>query len=273
MKIKRFLYLTGILFMANGMYSCEEKIDLQVHDGNLEILVVEGMITSDTTEHYVYLSLTGGFYLEKETPKVSGAQVSILDDLGNEYLLKEEKPGVFKTDNTVYGEPGRTYTLSIAYEDQKYEATSAMPRKVEIDSLSYRWDNALERYRILLYGQEPKGVGDNYKWHIWKNQKLLTDKISKVQLANDEFIDGRYIDGFEVDLWSNDFDFQKQDSIKVTKHTITDETFSYILSVFQERTGGNGGMRAPANIPSNLSNGALGWFHASAVTHASVVIQ
>jgi hypothetical protein len=264
-------YIVLIIIILSSV-SCEELIDLKVHDSNLEILVVEGMITTDTTAHYVWLSLTGGFYLEKETPKVSGARVKILDDTGHIFELEEQAPGVYKTEDDVYGLPGVNYTLVIEYDNTIYEATSKMSRLVYIDSLSYRWDNFINSYRILLYGQEPSGVGDSYMWHLYKNGELVTDRLSKIQIANDDFIDGNYINGFEVDGWDTDFNFRQGDTILVAKHVITKETFNYLAAVFQERTGGMSGMRPPANIPSNVSNGALGWFHTAAITRATIVI-
>lgn len=255
------------------LVSCEEKIELRVGEKSEPYLVVDGMITSDTTEHVVNLSLSSGFYLEGQTPRASGAHVTIHDNLGNEYLLSETLPGKYVTDSNVAGQVGVTYTLMVKYDGRSYQASSTMKRVPEIDSLSYRWDNQMESYRILLYGQEPKGKGDNYMWHLYKNGEHITPTIDKVQVANDEFFDGNYIKGFEVDWWAHDFDFQKGDTVKVAMHSITRETFYFFLAVFTEHNSGQLGTRPPANIPSNLSNGALGMFHASAINRKTMIIE
>ncbi len=262
-----------VVALALLLVSCEEKIDLRVGEKSEPYLVVDGMITSDTTEHVVRLSLSGGFYLDGETPRVSGAHVSIHDTRGNEFLLRETLPGKYVTANDVAGQVGVTYTLTVEYEGCSYKASSTMKRVPEIDSLSYRWDNQLESYRILLFGQEPEGKGDNYMWHLYRNGEHVTPTIDKVQVANDEFLDGNYIKGFEVDWWAHDFNFQKGDTVKVAMHSITREAFDFFLAVFSEHNSGQLGTRPPANIPSNVSNGALGLFHASAVTCHSVIIE
>lgn len=273
MKALKYFYITLIVLSAVLLNACEEKIELHVPDHQLNILVVNGMITSDTTAHEVRLSLTGSFYLNQETARATGAQVSIIDNQGNHFPLTELGPGIYQTQPHVYGSIGTTYTLQIQYNGQYYESSSTMQRNSPIDSLSYRWDAALGYYRILLYGQELQGKGDCYMWHIYRNDTLVTNDISKVLATDDRFIDGNYISGFEVDWWAHEFNFLKGDHIRVAQHSLTREAFDFIMAVSMERTGGNGGMRPPANIASNISNGALGLFHASAVSYARVKLE
>ena len=262
-----------VVILALLLVSCEEKIELRVNDKDHQLLVVEGMITSDTTNHVVKLSSTGGFYHNDQTPRATGASVSISDNMGNVFPLAEVLPGKYMTENDVYGQVGRTYTLTVDYDGARFQASSTMKRVPEIDSLSYRWDPLKESYRILLYGQEPEGKGDHYLFHLYKNGEKLTDPINKATIVNDEFIDGRYINGFEVDWWSHDFDFQKGDVVTVAQHSITSEAFEFIAAVFTEHTSGQAGSRPPANIPSNVSNNALGLFHAAAISCKTIVIE
>lgn len=255
------------------LVSCEEQIDLPVGEKKSTMLVVDGMITSDTLAHRVILSLSGEFYLDHHTPRASGAQVSIHDSRGNVFPLTETRPGLYLTADNVYGEVGVTYTLNIEYEGKTYHARSTMQRVPPIDSLSYRYDPAKESYRILLWGQEPEGKGDNYMWHIYKNGQLVTDQINKMIVLNDEFIDGRYIKGFEVDWWTNDFNFQKGDKVTVAQYSICNNAFDFLIGVMVENTEGQMGNQNPANIPSNVSNNALGLFYAAAVSYKTVVIE
>lgn len=273
MKILESVAKILLVVLALLLVSCEEKIDLSVAQSGIKKLVVDGMLTSDTTNHVVTLSYTGDFYMDSETPRASGARVSIWDDHGNTFLLHEDSPGRYITEDTVYGKVGRTYTLHIEYEGETYESSSTMQRVPQIDSLSYRWDNYIGYYRIRLYGKEPEGKGDKYMWHIYKNSQKVTDNISKVQIADDTFIDGNYIEGFEVDWWDNEFDFQKGDTITVAKHSLTDEAYDFLRGVFTEHNNGQMAMRPPANIASNISNGGLGLFFASAVSYKTMVIE
>ena len=262
-----------ILSLSLLLLACTEKVDLHIEDANQNLLVVDGMITSDTTAHRVILSRTGNFYTDTITPRVSGAEVLISDDAGNTFALTENAAGIYVTDPGVYGVVGRTYTLSIYLDDRYYTAQSTMKRKVPIDSLGYRWDPFKQSYRILLYGQEPGGKGDFYMWHLYKNGRWMTNTIVKTMIASDEFIDGNYIGGFEVDWWAQDFDFQTDDVVTVAQHTINRQAYEFFMAIRQESTAGGGmPLNPPANVAGNISNGALGLFHASALTRKEIVI-
>jgi hypothetical protein len=261
------------IFLLLLMAACTEKIDLHIEDANQNLLVVDGMITSDTTSHLVMLTRTGSFYTDIFTPRVSGAEVIITDDAGNTFPLTENAPGAYRTAPDVYGVVGRTYTLSIYLDDAHYMAQSTMKRVPDIDSLGYRWDPFKQSYRILLYGQEPEGKGDFYMWHLYKNDRWMTNTIVKTMVASDEFIDGNYISGFEVDWWSQDFDFQSGDTVVVAQHTINQQAYEFFMAIRRESTaGGSMPLNPPANVASNVSNGALGLFHASALTRKEIVI-
>jgi hypothetical protein len=52
-----------VVAIALFLVSCEEKIDLSIVNEAPRKLVVDGMITTDTTSHVVNLSYTGGFHI------------------------------------------------------------------------------------------------------------------------------------------------------------------------------------------------------------------
>jgi hypothetical protein len=255
------------------LVSCEEKIDLSIVNEAPRKLVVDGMITTDTTSHVVKLSYTGGFYLDGQTSRATGAKVVILDDQGNTFNLQEKSPGMYFTETNVFGQVGVEYTLSIDLEGDRYEATSTMQRVTPIDSLLWRWDNFKQSYRILLYGQEPVGKGDFYMWHLEKNGEWLTKQINQILITNDDFSDGNYIQGLEVDYWEMEFNFQPGDTVRVMQHSLTKTAFDFIVGVLTEHNNGQVAMRPPSNVASNISNGALGLFHASAIAQKTVVIK
>lgn len=255
------------------LVSCEEKIDLSIVDDVPRKLVVDGMITSDTTAHAVNLSYTGGFYLNEQTSRATGAKVIIYDNLGNTFNLEEKSAGNYVTDNNIFGQIGVGYTLSIELDGNRYEATSIMQRVPEIDSLLWRWDNFKQSYRILLYGQEPAGKGDYYLWHLEKNSEQITKQVNQVMMVNDDFSDGNYIQGLEIDYWEMEFNFQPGDTVTVMQHSLTKTAYEFIVGVMTEHTNGQVAMRPPSNVPSNVSNGAMGLFHASAIARKTVVIK
>ncbi|MFO7979045.1 MAG: DUF4249 domain-containing protein [Bacteroidales bacterium] len=261
-----------IIIITGLLASCKEEIELYVEDANQNLLVVDGMITSERGTHQVTLSRTGDFYHDRMTPRVQGAVISIRDGVGNLFPLKEISAGVYQTAPGVYGLPGREYTLEIDFEGERHTASSTMKRPMEIDTLRYRWESPQGPCRILLYAQEPPGRGDYYMWHLYRNGTLMTDALSKVHVMSDELIDGSFLHGYKVDWFGHDFDIQRGDTVTVVQHSITREAFEFIMAVTMDSFSGNDlGLNPPANLPGNVSN-SLGLFHASAVSKMDIVI-
>lgn len=267
--IRAFVILVVIGLVA----SCKEEIELHVKDANQQLLVVDGMITSEPASHRITLSRTGNFYQDRMTPRVSGAALSIRDDSGNFFPLKEASPGVYETAPRVFGKPGRKYTLEITYEGERYSASSTMRRPMKIDSLGYRWESPEGPCRILLYAQEPPGRGDYYMWHLYRNGTLVTDALSKVHVMSDELIDSSYLFGYKVDWFVHDFNFQPGDTVTVAQHSITREAFEFILAITMDSFSGDDlGLNPPANVAGNVTN-SLGMFHAAAVTKMDIILE
>ncbi len=267
-------YLLIFFIVTISLSSCVEKIDLIVDDHDKKRLVVEGMITTDTTSHIVKLTKTAPYFSQKPAERVSGAEVAITDHLGNIYYLNETEPGVYKTDADVYGVIGHTYHLNINYEDELFSAQSTMKRVPVIDSLSYQWDPLREQYNILLYGKEPEGRGDIYMWHVYKNGKQVTDTLDKVLYTNDEFFDGNYIYGLEITHWYYNYNIQKNDTVRIDTHSITEDALLFLTGMLYESNYSGSPFDAPpANIHSNISNDAIGLFLASAITRKTIIIE
>jgi hypothetical protein len=102
------LFIAGLSLM---IFSCVERIDIKLDDSYTK-LVVDGGITTDTMAHTILLSQSVGYYYNQPAPSVSGAIVQISDgtDL---FTLDEESPGVYRTDPSLFGVAGKTYTLDI----------------------------------------------------------------------------------------------------------------------------------------------------------------
>jgi hypothetical protein len=135
-------YLKSILlisFLSLLVFSCTERIDIQLDDSYTR-LVVDGSINTDTMIHTVELRTTSSYYYNEPAPMVSGAQLSITDGI-HIFNLKENKTGVYQTDSSVYGVAGQTYTLNIKLANaigghSDYSAVSTLNPIVPLDSVS-----------------------------------------------------------------------------------------------------------------------------------------
>lgn len=111
------LLLTLILIAS----SCVEPYDVSGYEFE-KVLVVDARFTNEQTAHYVKLNFTRDPEDYKSEP-MSGAQVWITDNEGNEITFKESESGTYLTDSSVAGVAGRIYQLSISTsEGQLYQS-------------------------------------------------------------------------------------------------------------------------------------------------------
>ncbi|MBN1415554.1 MAG: DUF4249 domain-containing protein [Bacteroidales bacterium] len=258
---------------------CEEIMDIQFQGDSEKTLVVEGMITTDTTAHQVMLSWTGDFFKKLPQDMISRATVAITDGISTFDLTEmEDHPGIYVTRPDVYGEVGKSYTLHISLPDGRtFSGTEELSYCADIDSIA-QTDNYNHGffgfdyfgYDLLFYAQEPDPIGDYYLYYLYLNDSLCTDSISEVVFASDEFVNGNYINGLTTHLIAED-EFIG-DSMKVTleMQSVSETYYEYMTGLMLETLWrGSPWDGPPANVPSNMTNGARGYFRASDVKRIS----
>jgi hypothetical protein len=273
-------YLKLILF---GLFSfiltgCEEVIDIDIKDSDTKI-VIQSLFTDQKDRHTVKITKTVKFYDSNTFPEVSGAIVTIKDDVGNVFLLSETSPGIYQTDS-VQGEAGRTYTLDVVAEGKTYSASSRMPAKIVYDSLVYKYNPGdffqTEGYYSTCYFTDPVGAGDYYKLTFTVNGKpyLFVDETTGDESEDSQFylVDAKYSDGRSIayEFWPSPL--KLNDTVDVALMRINFETYDYFLTLSSIINDG-GFNPAPANPNTNISNGAMGYWAAVSYETRRVVIQ
>lgn len=254
---------------------CEEIMDLDFEGKTNKTLVVEGQITTDTMAHQVMLSWTGDFFNKPPQDMVTGAILSITDGEKSFNLTEEvSQPGIYRTSPDVYGEPGKSYTLHILLSDgREFSGTEELLPCADIDSIA-QTDNynhgffgfPYYGYDLLLYAMEPEPIGNYYMYYLYLNDSLVSDSLSEVLFASDEFVNGNYINGLQTHFIGED-QF-KRDSMKVTleMRSISPAYYEFLSGMLLEIWRGSPWDGPPANVPSNINNDARGYFRASDVT-------
>lgn len=106
--------------------SCTQEVDWDLKYQEVNLIVVEGKITSETIRHEVKLSWP--LYEMNGTPEpVSGALVEIYG--GREpYSLTEdpENPGIYRSDSLFAAQLNQYYQLRILHEDRRITAVTNM---------------------------------------------------------------------------------------------------------------------------------------------------
>jgi hypothetical protein len=279
--MKKLILLSG--FIALILSSCTERIDIDL-DETYSRLVVYGAITTDTTTHYITLSQTTSYYYNEMPPPVTGAELTISDNLGNEIPLEETDPGKYATSPLVAAVSGRTYTLNITLREEinghlTYTASSIVNPINPIDSIGliYQPDWGEKGfYEVTCYYQEPP-TKDFYMFNILINGKLVTDTISDRLVISDDFFNGSYTNGIGVgylDQSKTDEVLEPGDIVTFQGCNIQEEYYTFVTTL-QSETGFQTPLFSgpPANVKSNINNGAVGFFTAYSVSYSSKVFQ
>lgn len=272
-----------IVITALSIAGCTERIDIEL-DSTYQRLVVEGIITTDTTIHTVKLTKTTDYYYNQEPPMVTGANVQITDDAGNTIVLEESVPGIYQTPADYFAEIGKTYTLNIYLSEEinghtEYSASSKVLNKYPIDSiaLAYRPDWSDEGfYEVQCWYQDPLEA-NFYMFNIYKNDVLLTDTIDKRFVTNDLLYNGSYTNGIGVGWLDQSVEREvvhPGDTVIFQAANIEEEYANFIWTLQQEisfQTPMFSG--PPANVKGNISNGGIGYFAAYSVTYSKTIAR
>ncbi|WP_069658266.1 DUF4249 domain-containing protein [Arcticibacter eurypsychrophilus] len=241
----------GILLITVSLYSCEDVVDVNIANAN-HVLVVEGSLTNLRENQYVKLYYTIPVLADGGYEVVTKALITLKDNHNNVEILKESTPGCYQI-STMKGREGRTYTLDIKTTDGIYEAISTMPRlTMTPDTIQFKYETKSiiypdEGYYPIINGKELEGVGDFSQFKIFKNNKFL-NKANEINLFKDEYVDGKYISNYELDI---DSGFVSGDLIRVEAWSLTEDNYIFWDDI-QTQLNNSGIFAIP--LPSARSN-------------------
>lgn len=193
------------------------------------------------------------------------------------------KDGYYQTTNLI-GVPGRTYFLKVIHGQKEYNAQETMLPVPKIDSVRVGIKYSIKEnipYRVArLYFSEPQQQTNYYLAPTWNGSGIDEDVPFLFPIASarqcfqaiifDDRLLGPFVNGIFVD--------ETCAKEQVPSDKIFDWGNTYLLSLSQQhylylktlfdqlKSDGGAYKPTPANPPSNLSNGALGYFGASAVS-------
>jgi len=277
-----------LLAVVLALSSCTEPIELDLNTDENVRLVVDAHLTTAAKAHLVYLTETRDYFTSGSAIPATGAMVSFSDGTTSETLIENE-PGYYYTSNTYAGEVGKTYTLTIEYNGKTHKAVSEILPVAPLLDVYYEdyihldmgededvsviegpngeeiFENHYDIYGVSV---EPDTPGNHYLWFLNKNGERYTTRFEDWFFTNDNGVNGNDID---ADFY--DFFALPGDVIEFEQMSITKEAYDYMFGVLNEVFRGGLFDGAPANVTTNLDNGALGFFITSDVSSKSVTIQ
>lgn len=281
--MKRIYQIVIFISLILTFSSCQDKIDLDLPDGET-FLVVEGWVTNESDPQTVKLTYTAPYFDDVAPPVVTGANVLLRDDAGNETALTESDPGLYQFMEA--GVIGRSYQLHIHLpEGDSYESDfELLQEPVSIDSIFWQLsdrepnadadENPNDIYDVLINTYEPEGRGDHYQWRSFLNGVEALDPWD-IFTTSDQLVDGGPILDFNVTskLYSS------PDTVVIVQERISKAAYEF-LSQLQSQTAfvGSPFDTPPVPIEGNVRNlsdpnrNALGFFGAAGRDRATVIV-
>ena len=261
----------GIMFF---MVACTERIDLDLNTDENRRIVVEGEITQEVKAHEVRLTWTTDYFANESPEPVTGALVTISDGTNLYTLTEEGTSGRYFTDSDVQGIPNAEHTLVIEYEGEFYTGKDVMNSVPEIEMLEIETIEDPEgdepgNYDLLLWTQEIPDENNWYMWRVFVNGIAENDTLKDIFFTSDLGSDGVFIEGISV----YELDAFPGDTVHLEQYAISEQANDIWLAMLLE-TEFRGGLfdSPPANVESNMDNGALGFFGAYTVSRDFAIV-
>ncbi len=277
MKNNRKILLSLLIFVAGFVVSCTERIEISLDD-SFARLVVDGVISNDTTAHLVKLTTSSNYFSNAEPETVGGALIYLNDGFDGIQLSElPDQAGVYATPSDFSGHPGRNYRLEINLnetvgEADFYIAETFMPTtNFYIDSIQVVQDERFGFWLVNLYAQDPPSV-DFYKFDLQINGLMLTDTLRRSVVNDDRFFNGNNTNGIGV-LFLFEDEVNPGDTLDFTMSSISQDYFNFIVEIRSESGFSNPLFSGPpANIRSNIKEGGLGYFGARHSRHIRYIV-
>jgi hypothetical protein len=279
--------------------ACEEVVTLP-SPTSANYFVVEANLTNLSSPQQITLSKSQAYFDQSSAPKISGAQVKVQDQAGNQFVFVEKvsQSGVYVWDPTVskptLGTAGSVFTLQVNWQAESYTATAKMNRVPAIDSLLYQYDEASGRqsandnpkngFDAQFYARDFRGEGDCYRVKTYRNGALFNDPIHLTIVYDAGFQKGAKTDGllFIIPIRRSISPqlYLENDKIKVELWSISEDEFNFYSQARLELNNAGLFSRPAANIPTNIKNvnsasnlQGTGWFGVSAVTSFETIVD
>jgi len=261
-----FLNLLIVLFLFS---SCEKVIDIDLNAKAPQV-VIEGNITDQPGPYTVKSTQTVNYDEANIFPTISGATVTISDNVGNSEILTETSLGIYTT-STLQGVAGRIYKLKVIANGKEYDATSTINPPVNIDTLKVIKQNLPKGNKKIIYVEftDIPGIANYYRFI-----KIINGKVQPAIYVEDDLTqDGKVLSIGLIEKEKYDEDIKSGDTVTIILQSLDESTYNYFKTLLQLNGGGlMNQSSSPANPLSNISNDALGYFNACSITSKTIIL-
>jgi len=277
MKRVRKYHCFIILFFFVIFISCEKEIQFHFSNNIPNVIVVDGIITSEFKHQIIKLSYPVA-QLNQVPKAVSGANVIVSTD-DSVYFFTEQPngSGIYISNNLFAGYENKLYSLQIYYNGKEYNAKSIMPEGKLFLALRYSKNSNNDLYHI-------DWVANSYSSDYFAMYEILIDwsHLPEYQNYNPDSCRKKiyYYTLPSIDVnqiiapGKEKISFPAGTIITERRYSLTREHANYFRALLLETTWQGGLFDIErANVPTNLSSGAIGFFGASAINEISLIVN
>lgn len=269
MQFGKYIFLISILITA---LSCEEKIDWDFKPNANDALVVEAIITNELKTQEVRLSLSQNDLNGIPLP-VSGAEVKVSDGQNSLNFFED----IFEAGNYLSLIPfraqiGKTYTVEIQWNGQSYNAENEMIQVYPFNKPTFSPYGNTDSLTIgnvaPLYSPNEQAM---YEINIdWSHLSNTEPNHAKLFFYTFSTVDISELFPPEKEIVV----FPKGSIVIEKKHSLNDDFAAFYRALALE-TDWQGGVydENSSSLPTNVSNGAVGFFGASAVLSDTLIAE
>ncbi len=274
--MRGLLWVPLILLLS----TCTDPVDIDTPRVNVSLISVDGFITTAPGPHVISLRRPETFDSDfiASFNEIQGAQVSIIDDLGEEIELEEVVEGEYHTPSDFAAQEGRSYQLNVEFRGERYQSTfEDVPERSEIRSIrnqgidiSFFQDNvesvregveyfvdvdfaSEESYTLLAYDIVYEfrtafpGRFTPRVCYVVENSERISN------IASNASIESNTASDVQVTELVITFKYEYQHSVKAKLYSTNARAYGYFNKVLeQQQTSGSVFDRAPIQIDGNM---------------------
>lgn len=257
--------------------ACEKKADWELHSEELNTIVVEGILTNEFKQQEIKLSYP---VMEmNELPEaVTDANVTV--SFGGheiEFIESNETPGLYLSNVEFRTVENIDYFLDITLDTATYSAETYMVGIQAFSNPYFHYNSETGLFKLIM---------SNYQYHPFE------------QSMYEVIIDWQHIPGYEhpdsvshakmlfyvlntIDVSyivspqdTEEVHFPGGSTAIISKYSLNEDYAAYLRALLIE-TNWQGSIfeGARGNLPTNISNGGLGFFSACAIVRDTLTVQ
>jgi Domain of unknown function (DUF4249) len=264
-------YIFGILILIATL-SCEEQTDWAFQPQENEALVVEAIITNEFKPQEIRLSLTYS-ELNGQAVPASGATIVGSDGQGSLNFIEDpNKAGRYLSELPFAAQLGVTYQIEIQWNGQTFQAENEMIEVYPFNKMTFR-----------PFGEtDSLTVGEVAPIYSPYEQAMYEIDIDWSHLTNSDsshaklfFYTFSTVDATELFKPAKETVVFPKGSIVIEKKHSLNNDFAAFYRALAMETEWQGGVydENAASLPSNISNGGVGFFGVSAVLSDTLIAE